>query len=37
MKIEIKETGRFVEYKNYFFADIDDMYYDGELVGQKNG
>ena len=35
MKIEIKETGRVIEYKNYFFADVYDMYYDGELVGQK--
>ena len=35
MKIEIKETGSFIEYKNCFFADIYDMYYDGKLVGQK--
>ena len=35
MKIEIKETGRFIEYKNFHFADVYDMYYDGNLVGQK--
>ena len=35
MKIEIKETGRFIEYKNYFFADVYDMYFNGKLVGQK--
>ena len=35
MKIEIKETGRIIEYKNYFFADVYDMYLDGKLVGQK--
>ena len=35
MKIEIKETGRSIEYKNYFFADIYNMYCNGELVGQK--
>ena len=35
MKIEIKETGRALEYKNYFFADIYSMYCNGELVGQK--
>ena len=35
MKIEIKETGRFIEYKNCFFADVYDMYYDEKLVGQK--
>ena len=35
MKIEIKETGRTIEYKNYFFAEIYDMYCDGKLVGQK--
>jgi hypothetical protein len=35
MKIEIKETGSFIEYKNYFFADIYDMYFNGKLVGQK--
>ena len=35
MKIEIKETGRVLEYKNYFFADIYDMYFNGKLVGQK--
>lgn len=35
MKIEIKETGRFLEYKNYFFADVYDMYFNGKLVGQK--
>ena len=35
MKIEIKETGRVIEYKNYFFADVYDMYLNGKLVGQK--
>ena len=35
MKIEIKETGRVLEYKNYFFADVYDMYFNGKLVGQK--
>ena len=35
MKIEIKETGSFIEYKNYFFADVHDMYFNGKLVGQK--
>ena len=35
MKIEIKETGRSIEYKNYFFADVYDMYFNGKLVGQK--
>ena len=35
MKIEIKETGRFIEYKNFHFADVCDMYFNGKLVGQK--
>ena len=35
MKIEIKETGMFMEYKNFHFADIYDIYYDGKLVGKK--
>ena len=35
MKIEIKETGRFIEYKNFHFADVYDMYSDEKLVGQK--
>jgi len=33
MKIEIKETGRVIEYRNFFFADVYDMYHDGKLVG----
>ena len=35
MKIEIKETGRSIEYKNFHFADIYNMYCNGELVGNK--
>ena len=35
MKIEIKETGSFIEYKNYFFADVYDMFLNEKLVGQK--
>ena len=35
MKIEIKETGRSIEYKNFFFADVYDVYIDGKLVGNK--
>ena len=35
MKIEIKETGRFIEYKNFHFADIYDIFCYGKLVGQK--
>ena len=35
MKIEIKETGSFLEYKNFHFADVYDMYFNGKLVGQK--
>ena len=35
MEIQIRETDRVLEYKNYFFADIYDIYCDGKLVGQK--
>ena len=35
MKVQIRETGRVLEYKNYFFADVYDVYIDGKLVGNK--
>ena len=35
MKIEIKETRRLLEYRNFHFADVYDMYLNGKLVGQK--
>ena len=35
MKIEIKETGRVLEYKNCFFADVYNMHFNGKLFGQK--
>ena len=35
MKIEIKETGKILEYKNCCFADIYNIFVNGELVGNK--
>ena len=35
MKIEIKETGKILEYKNWFFADVYNMCCDGKMIGQK--
>ena len=35
MEIQIRETDRVLEYKNFHFADIYDIYCDGKLVGQK--
>ena len=35
MEIEIKETGKFLEYKNCCFADVYDVIINGKLVGKK--
>ena len=35
MKLEIKKTGKYIEYKNFYFADIYNIFVNGKLVGNK--